>query len=62
MSAEGILNNPRLFCGLNPYSFIVAKDYLEFARRFKTEVGAIRAHLFHICQYRYYQYRIILLI
>uniref|UniRef100_A0A183BUG5 tRNA-dihydrouridine(16/17) synthase [NAD(P)(+)] n=1 Tax=Globodera pallida TaxID=36090 RepID=A0A183BUG5_GLOPA len=56
MSAEGVLNNPRLFDGANPLSFEAAIEYLEFADRYKATASAIRAHLFHMCHYSFLEY------
>ncbi|KHJ83506.1 hypothetical protein OESDEN_16795 [Oesophagostomum dentatum] len=51
MSAEGILYNPWLFADRNEESWIVAKEYLEYARRYQAGTSAIRAHIFRICHH-----------
>nr|CDJ93285.1 tRNA-dihydrouridine synthase and Proteasome domain containing protein [Haemonchus contortus] len=51
MSAEGLLYNPLLFANKNEESWVVAKEYLEFARRYQAGTSAIRAHIFRICHH-----------
>ncbi|EYC25587.1 hypothetical protein Y032_0011g1289 [Ancylostoma ceylanicum] len=51
MSAEGILYNPMLFADRNEESWIVAKEYLEYARKYQAGTSAIRAHIFRICHH-----------
>ncbi|CAJ0594060.1 unnamed protein product [Cylicocyclus nassatus] len=51
MSAEGILYNPMLFADKNEESWSVAKEYLEYARRYSAGTSAVRAHIFRICHH-----------
>lgn len=52
MSAEGILSNPFLFENKNLPSFYVANEYLKYAKKYRANISAIRAHIFRICHYR----------
>ncbi|PIO72704.1 dihydrouridine synthase [Teladorsagia circumcincta] len=51
MSAEGLLYNPLLFVNKNEESWIVAKEYLEYARKYQAGTSAVRAHIFRICHH-----------
>lgn len=51
MSAEGLLYNPLLFEDKNEESWAVAKEYLEYARKYQAGTSAIRAHIFRICHH-----------
>ncbi|KAK6046238.1 dihydrouridine synthase [Cooperia oncophora] len=51
MSAEGLLYNPLLFVNRNEESWLVAKEYLEYARRYQAGTSAVRAHIFRICHH-----------
>ncbi|VDK43666.1 unnamed protein product [Anisakis simplex] len=56
MSAEGVLSNPFLFEARHEPNWIVAKEYLKFARRYKAGMSAVRAHLFRICHHSLLEY------
>ncbi|WKX92146.1 hypothetical protein Q1695_010291 [Nippostrongylus brasiliensis] len=51
MSAEGLLYNPLLFADRNEESWMVAKEYLEYARKYQAGTSAVRAHIFRICHH-----------
>ncbi|KAI0211530.1 tRNA-dihydrouridine(16/17) synthase [NAD(P)(+)]-like [Lamellibrachia satsuma] len=51
MSAEGLLHNPLLFSGLDQPVWEVAASYLDLCRRYPTNQGHIRTHLFRIYAY-----------
>ncbi|KAJ1373203.1 hypothetical protein KIN20_035551 [Parelaphostrongylus tenuis] len=56
MSAEGILYNPLLFVNKNEESWLVAKEYLEFARKYQAATSSVRAHIFRICHHSLLEY------
>ncbi|CAB3407233.1 unnamed protein product [Caenorhabditis bovis] len=58
MSAEGLLYNPFIFDDENAHveTWKIAKEYLEFARRYKAGTSAIRAHVFRICHHSLLEY------
>ncbi|VDM57436.1 unnamed protein product [Angiostrongylus costaricensis] len=56
MSAEGILHNPLLFMNKNEESWLVAKEYLAFARKYQAGTSSIRAHIFRICHHSLLEY------
>uniref|UniRef100_A0A914QDZ9 tRNA-dihydrouridine(16/17) synthase [NAD(P)(+)] n=1 Tax=Panagrolaimus davidi TaxID=227884 RepID=A0A914QDZ9_9BILA len=51
MSAEGILFNPLLFENSFEPCYVVAKDYLEYAKKYDGNISAVRAHIFRICHH-----------
>lgn len=53
MSAEGVLSNPLLFENKCEPNWVIGKEYLDYAERYKANISAIRAHLFRICHYRF---------
>jgi tRNA-dihydrouridine synthase 1 len=59
MSAEGLLSNPLLFEGKIRPCYEVAREYLEFADKYKPSTCELRAHFFRICHYRYATFRFI---
>lgn len=48
MSAEGNLNNPFLFEGVNALSWEAAEEYLDLAEKYPCPRAFVRAHLFKI--------------
>ncbi|VDD85019.1 unnamed protein product [Enterobius vermicularis] len=56
MSAEGVLSNPLLFENKCEPNWVIGKEYLDYAERYKANISAIRAHLFRICHYSLLEY------
>lgn len=48
MSAEEILTNPALFEGINPVTWEIAEEYLNFVEKYSCPSSFIRGHLFKI--------------
>ncbi|VDN03684.1 unnamed protein product [Thelazia callipaeda] len=56
MSAEGILSNPYLFENRHEVNWTVAREYLDFAVKYASNISTVRAHLFRICHHSLLEY------
>ncbi|XP_067144448.1 uncharacterized protein [Centruroides vittatus] len=59
MSAEGILHNPALFTGTNPYVWQMVEEYLDLAEYHNTRLKHVRTHLFRLMQHSLEEYPIL---